>query len=149
MTVAEDKGEQREEVRDPEVVEPVLDLYLRLFLEYLEQQKEGEAGFSITLVTSGGVVSGTAVTRAAYLKGIDVSLRSAGGNGGEPAAEFFSRMIEHLDSMPVPEQGHQFPRWIHLQDARVVAGDQTLRFPQWRGRLADVAGWSFGFVSEA
>ncbi|MFD3334662.1 hypothetical protein ACFWV1_18690 [Streptomyces sp. NPDC058700] len=148
MTEHEDNDVRRTDQNGPQVVEPIMDLYLRLFLDVLGRDSTNQSSFGLTLTVPGGLVSGTAISHGAYMEATDALLRDAGSNGGMFLADYLDAITQQLDELQDPEELKEFPRMIHLKDVRIIAGNRTMHSSLWRGRLADVVGWSFGTLSD-
>ncbi|MER5966390.1 hypothetical protein [Streptomyces sp. NPDC002057] len=132
------------EVGHPGIVEPVLDMDLRLLVDLMDSDEAKEAAVGVTLNVPGGIVSGNIIGREAYLDSWDALTRGSGMSG----LSGFQREAERaLDRAGVPKPT-DFPRWIHLRDAAVMTPNQLVRFPIWRGRLADVSGWFLGVLRD-
>ncbi|MEU4066225.1 hypothetical protein AB0F25_28130 [Streptomyces wedmorensis] len=142
MTDSEETPQENEEqLKYPDVVEPVLDLDLRLLVLMVNTEENRGTSVSITLHVPGGLVSGELIGREDYLDRLD---RVASGAGMSGIVGFRRKAAEVLREAGV-RKTDDLPRWIHLQDAAVVGPNgRLLTFPVWRGRLADVAGWSLG-----
>lgn len=113
---------------------------------------EGNFTFAISLQINGQLVSGTPVSRRAYLHGLgDVF-------GESEAIEHRARMrfrrlfdeVAHASEDVVQERmvgEHERSRtYIHLEDAVIIAGDLTTPVPFWRGRVSAVSAWFPGRV---
>jgi hypothetical protein len=147
VTEHEDNEVRGTERNGPQVVEPVLDLYLQLILDILARDSTNQSNFGVTLTVPGGLVSGTAISRRAYLEATNSLLRDVGGSGGAFLAEYLDVINQKVDELQGAEELKEFPRMVHLKDVQIVAGNRTMHSPLWRGRLADVVGWSFGTLS--
>ncbi|MET9622751.1 hypothetical protein ABZZ37_18585 [Streptomyces sp. NPDC006464] len=130
----------------PGVVEPVLDFDLRSLVAAVNAEDNQRAFFGVTLHMPSGLVCGDVIGREAYLDAWEELLRDARGKGAEQFATFFRDTEQILDEVGIASVP-SLPRWIHLRDVRILTGPQILRSPLWRGRLADVAGWSVGAPS--
>lgn len=109
---------------------------------------------SITLMTTGGVVSGVLVGRNTWLKEL------AEQGASEPEIGGFLNTIAEIFTLdpPVDDAGQRLREdpstfgFIHLVDARIQTGNTvtpTFEYPgmYWRGRLSQVAGFNFGAVT--
>jgi hypothetical protein len=127
-----------------------LNVLLTFFLGTHDDAVEGSLG--LTLFTTGGIVSGTAISRKAWING---NLESLSENMSEDArstmeaidtvfngisdrASQFSKRRDEQD-LPLPAR-----RFIHLKDVRFGVGENTVNAPYWRGELAAVSGWTLG-----
>ncbi|WP_406733216.1 hypothetical protein [Streptomyces sp. NBC_01794] len=70
------------------------------------------------------------------------SVRQLGGRGAQLLAEFPETVDRSLDEVIGEEAPEHLPRWIHLRDATPAGAEGPFTVPAWRGRLADVSGWS-------
>ncbi|MEU9893863.1 hypothetical protein ACIBCS_20745 [Streptomyces phaeochromogenes] len=127
----------------PVVTEPVPDVQLQMLVRLIGL--DTEVALPITLVVGGGFLHGDLISHEAWAAGWASTLRGVDG----PGARLLERFPEQVDQAVVDKQGNQgpqrLPRWIHLRDATGVTGTNgTVAMPLWRGRLADVSGWSLG-----
>ncbi|NEA68569.1 hypothetical protein [Streptomyces sp. SID12488] len=127
----------------PIVIEPVVDLQLQMLIRLIGQ--DAEAALPLTLVVAGGFLYGDLISHEAWTAEWARSLRTTDG----PGAALLERFPEQVDQAVADKQGHpapqRLPQWIHLRDAIGLTGARRpLRMPLWRGRLADVSGWSLG-----
>ena len=122
--------------------------------------------FGVTLNVPGGLVSGIVVSGNEYLHGIASEMEQAG-----PLGESFGRVMRSIAVSQYPmtqmrsEAGadnvaeeseidltdpERRVAFIHLKDARIFNTDQPIpgdRGVWWRGKLSEVAGFSFGNLS--
>ncbi|MFD3531353.1 hypothetical protein [Streptomyces sp. NPDC058664] len=122
-------------------VEPLLDIQLQLLIRLLET--EPRSSLPITLTMPGGVVCGDLITQEAWKAEWAQSVRRLGGKGAQLIADFPESVDQVVDETSRGQLPEHLPRWVHLRDATLstaVKGAFTL--PVWRGRLADVSGWS-------
>ncbi|MFF1546063.1 hypothetical protein [Streptomyces sp. NPDC058291] len=127
----------------PVVTEPTPDVQLQMLVRLIGQ--DPEAALPITLVVGGGFLHGDLISHEAWTTEWARSLRSFDG----PGAQLLKRFPEQVDQAVADKQGRpgpqRLPQWIHLRDATGAAGTgRPVVMPLWRGRLADVAGWSLG-----
>lgn len=112
----------------------------------------------VVLTVSGQVLAGTLVSGRTYFAGLADAVQ-----GDDPAdtvrgalAARYRRRAEEFEGWgegstlgdldpdgPEDDRLSALPRvaYLHLRDARLVSGH---RLPLWRGRLADVVGWTAG-----
>jgi hypothetical protein len=132
------------------------DRYLNAFLLFiLGSHDDGlDGSFGITLTTTGGTVSGIAITREAWIEGIKSQLRHVTTESNQETFDAidtvftgFSRMASEKsrerDANELPIAPRQF---IHLRDAHLGVGPSSATTAFWRGSLADVIGWSVGSI---
>lgn len=133
----------------PEVVEPVLDLHLRLLVKMLNDDETNRSYFGISLNIPGGVIYGHAISHDAYLDDWESTVREANGNGVDFVATLPRKLSEFLDEEMKDVAQDPLPRMIHLRNATFLTGApiQTMEYRLWRGRIADVAGWSLSMPS--
>jgi hypothetical protein len=111
------------------------------------------SGFTITLSVAGGFISGRLIGQNEYLDEAqamwaDWVSRNAsddGDNDDEPTEPIFDGFRIVPDELPEPN----IYRFIHMKDAHWFVGDGMTPGPPgpgvlWRGRLSQVAGWSWG-----
>lgn len=127
----------------PVVTEPAQDVQLQMLVRLIGQ--DPEAALPITLVVGGGVLHGDLISHQAWTADWARSLRGFDG----PGARLLKRFPEEVDRAVADREGHdgphRLPQWIHLRDAtHAGASGRPVVMPLWRGRLADVSGWSLG-----
>ncbi|MFF8278868.1 hypothetical protein ACF05T_22555 [Streptomyces lateritius] len=122
-------------------VEPLLDIQLQLLIRLLEA--EPRSSLPITLTMPGGVVCGDLITQEAWKAEWAHSVRRLGGKGAQLLAGFPESVDQSLEEASGGQMPEQLPRWVHLRDATLsTAVKGAFTVPVWRGRLADVSGWS-------
>ncbi|MDQ0795758.1 hypothetical protein [Streptomyces sp. B1I3] len=125
------------------ITEPVPDLQLQLLMRLLD--REQRSSLPITLTLSCGILHGDLIGHEAWKADWARSLRQVEGEGANLLAEFPEIMDQGIREMAADDYASQLPRWIHLRDATLVFGGTTAaHLPLWRGRLADVSGWTLG-----
>ena len=142
---------------------PAADEFTRLQHEAAESQlpdpilrvlvsvcNRGSLTFGVTVAQGGLVISGTAVGVARFMHNMAAELEARGGTDAEVLAEPL-RYLALIAADPEPDPDDQsgpvddLPLYLHLENARVRSGGAVLADGvQWRGRLADVNGWSLG-----
>lgn len=120
--------------------EPLLDIQLQMLIRLLEA--EPRSSLPITLHIPGGLVHGDLITQQAWKADWAQSVRQLGGRGAQLLAEFPETVDRSLDEVIGEEAPEHLPRWIHLRDATLAGAEGPFTVPAWRGRLADVSGWS-------
>jgi len=121
---------------------PATDALLRTFLHLAETQ-----GLSVplTLLTRGGVITGTLVGTITWVRAMADQAQRSPGNAAQQVADGLRGAAE------VAEQHQRFddspgPWFVHLTDARFVYGEVLTpgQGSLWRIRLHEVAGWTQG-----
>lgn len=133
----------------PEVVEPVMDLHLRFLVKMLNDDETKQSTFGISLNIPGGVIYGQAISHDAYLDDWEAGVREANGNGVEYLATLPREISKVVEEETKDLAKDPLPRMIHLRDATFLTGApiQTMEYRLWRGRIADVTGWSLSVPS--
>jgi len=111
------------------------------------------AEIHVTLAVGGALVSGVLVSRLAWLRLSAETMEAVAPRAGTIPAEL-SKTLEAQAARPSEEHGGTDAggvtyEYLHLKDARYVAATGTmpsLGAPPllWRGRIAQVSGWSWG-----
>ncbi|MGQ2910794.1 hypothetical protein [Aeromicrobium sp.] len=111
-------------------------------------------GMSITLTTPGGIVAGELCSYKEFWNGTAERFEnmSSDNEGADEVAKALAQAYRdratdfdsESDEDDDEEQPEWPPRYIHLRNTRIHDGHQYLTGALWRGRLAQVAGWSFG-----
>ncbi|MGW7630555.1 hypothetical protein ACWGKO_16695 [Streptomyces griseoincarnatus] len=131
----------------PHVVEPLIDLHLQMLVQLAEESEDNR--FPITINVPGTIISGYLVASAAWRTRWVERIGAMSGEGKELLSFFPDQVRAAVDEI-LEEQGESrkdLPvRWMHLLDVRMVTGaaNTTVYVPLWRGRLADISGWTFG-----
>lgn len=139
-------SEEQDPLREaaaPIVTEAVPDLQLQMLVRLVAQ--DPQAALPITLVIGGGLLYGDLISHKAWKTDWAHSLRGIDGAG----AQLLESFPEQVDQAVAEKQGRpaplRLPQWIHLRDATSVVGaGGPVGMPLWRGRLADISGWSLG-----
>lgn len=139
-------SEEQDPLREaaaPILTESVPDLQLQMLVRLVGQ--DPQAALPVTLVIGGGLLYGDLISHKAWKTDWAHSLRGVDGAG----AQLLERFPEQVDQAVAEKQGRpapqRLPQWIHLRDATSVVGPGgPVVMPLWRGRLADVSGWSLG-----
>ncbi|MBM9623646.1 hypothetical protein [Streptomyces zhihengii] len=135
--------------RFPGVVEPLMDMELRMLVRLVDQDEENRSHFGVSLNIPGGVIYGQVVSRDAYAREWESSLRGLPGAGAEGLARIPRLIDEVVEGRRDEREADPLPRWVHLRNATFLTGAtaQTMHYELWRGRLADVVGWSLSIPS--
>jgi hypothetical protein len=132
-----------------------LDEVLRLLVQEINSSAALEVG--VTLSVRGLLISGVAVGWRAYYKGMSAYLRSAArGSDAEKVAghiaSIFDGLVQQQDtaeeSNPILKDSP--PSFIHLRDARVLLGSESVPRQQgmwWRSRLSEIDGFTVGTLT--
>jgi hypothetical protein len=128
----------------PTITEPVSDLQLQLLIRLLGEDLR--SWLPITLNVPGGVVHGDLIAHEAWKTDWAESLRTMKSVSADLLAKFPEAVDQAVEDLRGEEAAHLLPRWIHLRNAVLTTGSAgtAVELPVWRGRLADVAGWSLG-----
>ncbi|WP_422097492.1 hypothetical protein [Variovorax sp.] len=124
------------------------DPFLGLLISYIQ----GDTGeLPITLAINGMLISGRIISSHAYFDGMAETIAaSLFGNDESPTRAV---LVESISSLPGDRNDPEIKEvdslhFIHLRNVRFMdAAGQMLNLngaPLWRGRLTEVAGWSFG-----
>jgi hypothetical protein len=113
--------------------DPLLSLFARLV-------NDTDAEIHVTLAVGGGVVTGALISREKWMKhSAETMNATVPGSGVIP--DELGRMLEAEASERTPYE------YLHLKDARYLSPTGTMpERPRmlWRGRISEVAGWSWG-----
>lgn len=145
-------------------VDPALALLVSA-VDKLPERHDG--GPAITLTVHGLIVSGVMIASWQWFQDAEQLCRDAdGGATWAEISKIFSDGLQTVrnESQVVGDVIEDFaqryrdallkvdrPTYIHLRDARAFPGGSTpipTAGTYWRGRLADVSGWWFGFLAE-
>jgi len=120
-------------------------------LQNLVSLAKRAASLDVTLQTSGGIVSGSIVSGERYIEPLAERSRAAvhDDDGGmyEAIAKYFEDFAEVVKADDEDSDG---PYFIHLANATIATGSGQTPLSKgvlWRGKLSDVAGFSFGRLS--
>ncbi|MBK5288330.1 MAG: hypothetical protein JJE46_07675 [Acidimicrobiia bacterium] len=113
----------------------------------------GSLSFAVTVAQGGLVISGTAVGVAEFMHNMAAELEARGGTDAAVLSEPL-RYLGQIADEPSPENGpstnpvDDLPLYLHLEEATIRSGSAILgEHVRWRGRLAEVEGWSLGTIS--
>ncbi|OKK22924.1 hypothetical protein AMK16_01975 [Streptomyces sp. CB00455] len=122
---------------------------MSMLVGMLDDDETHQSRFGVSLNIPGGVLYGQVISRRAYEEEWETSLRDLPGPGSEALARVPRLLREAVDGAVGSGPADRLPRWVHLRDATFLTGaaNQTMHFALWRGRLADVAGWSLSLPS--
>jgi|NGEPerStandDraft_6_1074524.scaffolds.fasta_scaffold36592_3 hypothetical protein len=128
-----------------------LDWFLQNFV-FLANRLEIQ--LALTLHTHGLLVSGNLISGRQYMNRCEAELNAGGANGS------FAAVFDAARNNAYPEvdrelplaPGEANPSFVHLKDARFfhnsgepIPANQSVL---WRGRISEISGFSFGFLSE-
>ncbi|MFD3442263.1 hypothetical protein ACFWU3_32705 [Streptomyces sp. NPDC058685] len=122
--------------------EPVPDMQLQLLVRLLAQ--DPGSSLPMTLSTPGGIVYGDVIAHETWKADWAMSLHRMDGSGAQTLARFPELVDQAIGEMSGSDTPQSLPQWIRLRDVTLVHGPQSMTSPLWRGRLADVSGWSLG-----
>lgn len=144
----EQKRGQDERIND-ELSASDYELQTLLDLMFGDEDQGVDASFGITLSLPSGVIGGTAITREAWTRRMNDTLRSAGAEKLAEAREQIFEAVEpkrkemraahEAEGRPLPPRG-----FIHLKDAELQSGGQTFRLKNTRVDLTQVSAWELG-----
>jgi hypothetical protein len=110
-----------------------------------------DSSFGLTLVTAGGVISGTAITHAAWAERLNEALTKAGAGSiaevrrkidAEVDGQFTElNKAREAESRPLPPR-----RFVHLKDVTLMG--TNVRLQNTRVRLSSVNAWELGSWAE-
>ena len=112
-----------------------------------EMAQLGSWGCRVTLFIDGHEVTGVILSPHDYLHRLDRQFAKYDTEMGSHAGA----MRDYIAPSPGEEfaagsyggvEGYAAPKWIHLAEATATHGDQTRKIGLWRGRLAEVSGWT-------
>ena len=113
----------------------------------------GSLSFGVTIAQGGLVINGTAVGVAEFMHNMAAELEARGGTDAAVLSEPL-RYLGQIADEPSPEGREpaspvdDLPLYLHLEDATVRSGTAILgEHVRWRGRLAEVEGWSLGTIA--
>lgn len=93
------------------------------------------ANVPVTIIIGGQVISGVIVSMTDFIRGAESIIR-------ESDVEL---MV--ADAQRILDANHETPaQLIHLRDAYVLHAQTTIPLGWWRGRLSEIAGFSFGLA---
>jgi len=122
---------------------PVPDVQLQLLVRLLDQ--DPRSSLPITLSIPGGPLYGDMIAHEAWKADWAKDLHRMEGAGARALADFPESVDQVVGEMSGEEDAQSLPQWIHLRDVTLLTGALSpVTAPLWRGRLADVCGWSLG-----
>ncbi|MFD3519106.1 hypothetical protein [Streptomyces sp. NPDC058653] len=127
----------------PVTTEPVADIQLQLLVRLLGENPR--TSLPLTLCLPSGVVQGSLIAHEAWKADWAQSLPPSDGPGTRLLSAFPESVDQAVDEMTPGDGPQSLPQWIHLRDATITVGSpQPISVSLWRGRLADICGWSLG-----
>ncbi|MGA1813688.1 hypothetical protein VH571_15005 [Frondihabitans sp. 4ASC-45] len=120
---------------------------LNFYFGFDDEYPDGSIG--LTVASNGVVVSGAAISRTAWSAALVDQVRQGGGDATAPHVEKIYNEIQAIKTegaqkrrdQDLPERARRF---LHMKNARLIAGGETINVPLWRGSLSDISGWSMG-----
>jgi hypothetical protein len=119
--------------------------------------------FGMVLNCGGVVVSGLVIGYREYVERTAELLEHAQGKSPEPAAgqgpsegaglgavitEAWTSVLDGWEKKDREREDAglmtRTPRYVHMRDARIYAGSESIDVPLWRGSVESVTGWSLG-----
>lgn len=116
------------------------DTLLSAFANVVQNADDEDLGIGVTLTVGGSIVSGEAISRIRWMEEqVDAGVSILG--------PLLDEMIANRE-LPDDERAPGYERHIHLRKARYwgSSGPLTNNDMYWRGRLAEVDGWSLGVL---
>ena len=113
--------------------DPLLALFARLV-------SDTDAEIHVTLAVGGGVVTGALISQVKWMR-LSAESMNATVPGSGVIPDELGKMLVAETSEGTP------PEYLHLRDARYISPSGMMpERPQmlWRGRISQVAGWSWG-----
>lgn len=110
----------------------------------------GTLSFGLTIAQGGLLISGTAIGVSRFMQNVAAELEARGAEDAEVLAEplrYLALLAEEptVEAETATDPVDDLPLYLHLEHARIRSGDAVLGDDvRWRGRLADVEGWSLG-----
>ncbi len=122
----------------------------------VDMANRGFSDHSISLAVNGTIISGMLASGQEYAQETAARIREAAGTDHRGIDVFFDKMAEEWaatrdNDETETEVAFDPPRYIHIKDGCVVAGED-LAFGEgcwWRIRIAEVSGWTFTRVVPA
>lgn len=126
------------------------DGYLDTILDFThglnDESLVGHVG--LTVITGGALVSGLAISRAAWIAGMVDAYAQASPDTAPHIEKIYNRRHGSVLSMAAGRDAADLPTLarlaLHMKDVQISIGGVTTNVSLWRGSLADVTGWSFG-----
>ncbi|GGU65307.1 hypothetical protein [Streptomyces lavendofoliae] len=125
----------------PTVTEQVADVQLQMLCTLVTRNPR--TSVPVTLHLPSGIIHGDLIAHEAWKAEWSQSLRHIEGQGAHLLAQMPELVDQTMDELS-GDHAAPLPRWIHLREVTSVAGGTPVSAPLWRGRLADVLGWSLG-----
>jgi hypothetical protein len=103
-------------------------------------------GLGITLLMPGTVVCGRLIGEREWAAALDRRMTEAWQQRDQTTFNWGDIVQQQVSAFGQDDDSVN-PTWIHLRDAQLfAAGIGSVPCGLWRGRLADVSGWSLGVV---
>jgi hypothetical protein len=123
--------------------------YLLELLVKLLGVEAGDTRLSLTLMTSGGILSGEAVSLGTWERAIETALTGAQSDGSGDGLPGVLRV--HVDAFAAAHESRRerglstpVPRFVHLRNARLWTATHSREVGLWRVRIDKIDGWSLG-----
>jgi hypothetical protein len=138
-------------MKRPEPPTPMRDFH---FLTLVDLANKLDVGLGVTIVAAGAVITGELISRRAYFKAFGESFGQLFESRNPEAAEDLRREFADLGEEihgETAEDDKSLPSFYHLRGAQVFAGDKMVptNGMLWRGKISEVAGFSFGRFSQS
>ena len=126
------------------------DIYLDLIISMVtgEDDRREDGAIGLTMQVGGHTVSGLVISRAEWISRFTDSMAEA----GDDVSKAVNRAFRHFHDQGGEERARReaagLPAgtraFVHMKEVRISGADGPLVVDLWRGRLADVTGWSLG-----
>lgn len=115
-------------------------------LRYLVRLADNGAEMDVTLNVCGTNITGTLIGNVTYLEELQRYLQTNHSDLKEKMTTFFEKTADKFQKHT--DQDEYESGYIHLRDAKILDEKGTASFASnlWRGKTADVNGFSFGSV---
>lgn len=137
-------GVTREEL---EAQDWLLESLFDFMFGYMDERTE--SSFGATFVVGGQQVSGTVISRRAWIKEQEAALQDRGDAAeslGKYMRAVWDSVTQRLDEKDKNRQAQDLPNpsrsFFHMKDARIGTGKAATSVPFWRGHMDEITGWS-------
>lgn len=129
-----------------------IDMFLEVVLDLLSKGEHPDAFATLTLTVGGLVVTGDAIPTSVWLRMWIDQLESGGVPFDAEARglvdRFYAELVGLHDKLKEADKPAPAWRFVCMKDVMIfTGGGAPVRLPLWRGRLAEINGWSLGRLS--